>query len=95
MPTTYQSLANELTTLANSVESADQLMTMIVERLQDVVKHYNWAGFYMVDNRQAGQDPMLVLGPYVGAETPHKRIPLHQGSAGQPSPPRRPSWWTM
>lgn len=82
MPTTYQSLANELTTLANSVESADQLMTMIVERLQDVVKHYNWAGFYMVDNRQAGQDPMLVLGPYVGAETPHKRIPLHQGICG-------------
>ncbi len=25
---------------------------------------------------------MLVLGPYVGAETPHKRIPVHQGICG-------------
>jgi len=25
---------------------------------------------------------MLVLGPYVGAETPHKRIPLNQGICG-------------
>ena len=25
---------------------------------------------------------MLVLGPYVGADTPHKRIPLNQGICG-------------
>ncbi len=25
---------------------------------------------------------MLVLGPYVGAVTPHKRIPLNQGICG-------------
>src|SRR5271167_2401556 len=82
MPTIYQNLADELTNLADASESADQLMTIIVERLQDVLKHYNWVGFYMVDKGRAGQEPMLVLGPYVGAETPHKRIPLNQGICG-------------
>ncbi len=82
MPTNYQTLADELTGLANAAESAEQLMTMIVERLQEVVKHYNWVGFYMLDRGEAGPEPMLVLGPYVGAETPHKRIPLHQGICG-------------
>ena len=82
MPTRFQTLADELTHLANSAESAEHLMTMIVERLQDVVKHYNWVGFYMLEEAADGIEPMLVLGPYVGAETPHKRIPLHQGICG-------------
>jgi L-methionine (R)-S-oxide reductase len=82
MSTDYETLADELTNLANAAESADHLMTMIVERLQDVVKHYNWVGFYMVDKSVAGAEPMLVLGPYVGTETPHKRIPLNQGICG-------------
>jgi L-methionine (R)-S-oxide reductase len=78
----YQSIADELSGLARAADSPEQLMTMIVERLQDVVKYYNWVGFYMVDEGDEGQEPMLVLGPYVGAETPHKRIPLNQGICG-------------
>jgi len=82
MPEIYQSLADELTQLANSAESAEHLMTMIVERLQELVRHYNWVGFYMLDKGEDGAEPMLVLGPHLGAETPHKRIPLHQGICG-------------
>lgn len=84
MPTNYQPLADELSHLAGSAESAEQLMTMIVERLQDLLKHYNWVGFYLLDEGEGanGAEPMLVLGPYVGAETPHKRIPLNQGICG-------------
>ena len=36
----------------------------------------------MIEKSHSGADPMLVLGPYVGAETPHKRIPLNQGICG-------------
>src|ERR1039458_4439779 len=36
----------------------------------------------MIERSRHGEDPMLVLGPYVGAETPHKRIPLNQGICG-------------
>jgi GAF domain-containing protein len=82
MAAKYQNLSDELSTLAATADCAEQLMTMIVERLQDVMKHYNWVGFYMIDQGEAGQEPMLVLGPYVGAETPHKRIPLNQGICG-------------
>jgi L-methionine (R)-S-oxide reductase len=82
MPANYQTLTDELTELASAAESAESLMTMIVERLQELVAHYNWVGFYMVEPAQDGAEPMLVLGPYVGAETPHKRIPLHQGICG-------------
>ena len=81
MPANYQTLADELTQLANSAHRAEHLMTMIVERLQDLLPHYNWVGFYMVEEGD-GAEPMLVLGPYVGAETPHKRISLHQGICG-------------
>jgi GAF domain-containing protein len=82
MAAKYQTLADELSGLAGAADSAEQLMAMIVERLQDVMKRYNWVGFYMLDVGQPGQEPMLVLGPYVGAETPHKRIPLNQGICG-------------
>jgi L-methionine (R)-S-oxide reductase len=82
MPPRYQTLTDELTNLAGSAESAERLMTMIVERLQELLPHYNWVGFYLLDEGEDGAEPMLVLGPYVGAETPHKRIPLHQGICG-------------
>ncbi|HEY4900882.1 MAG TPA: GAF domain-containing protein [Terriglobales bacterium] len=82
MPTSYQTLAEELTNLANSAESAEHLMTMIVERLQELLQHYNWVGFYMLDEGENDAEAMLVLGPYVGAATPHTRIPLHQGICG-------------
>jgi L-methionine (R)-S-oxide reductase len=82
MPANYQTLADELTVLADAANSAEQLMTMIVERLHELVRHYNWVGFYMLDAGDDGVEPMLVLGPYVGADTPHKRIPLHQGICG-------------
>jgi L-methionine (R)-S-oxide reductase len=82
MPANYQTLADELTHLANAADSPEHLMTIIVERLQDVLTHYNWVGFYMLEDGADGAEPMLVLGPYVGAATPHTRIPLHQGICG-------------
>ncbi len=57
-------------------------MTTIVRRLKDRLSKYNWAGFYMIEKDASGEPPMLVLGPFVGADTPHKRIPLHQGICG-------------
>jgi|SRR6516225_1007188 GAF domain-containing protein len=82
MFTNYQTLADELTNLANEAESVEQLMTMIVERLQELLSHYNWVGFYRLGQGNTGDEPLLVLGPYMGAETQHKRIPLNQGICG-------------
>ena len=82
MPTEQQSLGREIDTLAEAADSIDVLMSIIVGRLQERLSHFNWVGFYMVEKGLPGEDPMLVLGPYVGAETPHKRIPLNQGICG-------------
>jgi GAF domain-containing protein len=41
---------------------------------------YNWVGFYMLE--ASSKPPVLVLGHYRGAMTPHTRIPLNQGICG-------------
>lgn len=80
--TPQQELANELTTFAEAAESVEDLMSIIVGRLQERLSHYDWVGFYMIEKGRLGEDPVLVLGPYVGAVTEHKRIPLNQGICG-------------
>ncbi len=44
--------------------------------LQRERRHYNWVGFYFLEGEE------LVLGPYVGAPSPHTRIPLDHGICG-------------
>src|SRR5271167_1694034 len=82
MTANYQHLTEEFNTLADAAESVEELMNIIVRRLQERLPHFNWVGFYMIEKGRPGEDPMLALGPYVGAETPHKRIPLNQGICG-------------
>ena len=82
MSTNYEQLAAELTTIAEASNDLEELMSLIVGRLQERLPHFNWVGFYTVEKGRLGEDPMLVLGPFVGAETPHKRIPLNQGICG-------------
>jgi L-methionine (R)-S-oxide reductase len=56
-------------------------MSIIVGRLQERISYFNWVGFYTIQKDGEGE-PILVLGPYVGAITKHTRIPLHQGICG-------------
>ena len=80
MPTTTE-IASELQHIANTAPSVEHLMTTIVERLQRHMAKYNWVGFYMIERPTEG-DPVLVLGPYIGAPTTHTRIPLNAGICG-------------
>ena len=66
--------------LHNEVRSADELMKGITELLHQEMLKYNWVGFYLLE--QGTQPPVLVLGHYQGAMTPHTRIPLNQGICG-------------
>jgi L-methionine (R)-S-oxide reductase len=60
--------------------SADQLMKDITVVLNQHMLKYNWVGFYMLE--RGAQPPVLVLGHYQGAMTPHTCIPLNQGICG-------------
>ena len=44
--------------------------------LQRERRHYHWVGIYFLDGKE------LVLGPYVGAPSPHTRIPVDKGICG-------------
>ena len=70
----------EAALLSTSTRSADHLMESITLLLNKHMLKYNWVGFYMMEPN--ANPPMLVLGHFQGAMTPHTRIPLNQGICG-------------
>jgi GAF domain-containing protein len=75
-------LISELQDSAALAKSCTELMTRVVARLSEARPNYNWVGFYMLEPKADSKDSLLVLGPYVGAATPHTHIPLNQGICG-------------
>jgi L-methionine (R)-S-oxide reductase len=71
---------NDVSALAKAVPTAQELMQAMVKLLHDRMLKYNWVGFYLLE--PGAQPPMLVLGAFEGAMTPHTRIPLNQGICG-------------
>lgn len=55
-------------------------MQEVCRLLHDHMLKYNWVGFYMLE--PGTEPPVLVLDAFVGAMTPHTRIPLNQGICG-------------
>src|SRR6202034_2360601 len=78
--TRIEEVRTEISDLAQTSHSAQDLMQRMVKLLHDRMLKYNWVGFYMLE--PGAEPPMLVLGAFVGAMTPHTRIPLHQGICG-------------
>jgi len=79
-PDRIEEIRNEVTALARRVPNAKELMQEMVKVLHERMLKYNWVGFYMLE--PGAQPPMLVLGAFEGAMTPHTRIPLNQGICG-------------
>jgi GAF domain-containing protein len=75
-----EEVRREVEALAQGAPSANVLMEGICRLLNERMLKYNWAGFYMLE--PGTQPPVLVLGAFVGAMTPHTRIPLNQGICG-------------
>lgn len=69
----------EIRTAASTAASFASLQQSVVEVLSQKLSYYSWTGFYMRDPNDA---EMLVLGPFVGAPTPHVRIPVTLGICG-------------
>jgi L-methionine (R)-S-oxide reductase len=75
-------IKNELNRLALAMGSGEDFMWEVVKLLHDRMTRYNWVGFYMLESATGAQPPMLALGPFQGAMTPHTRIALNQGICG-------------
>jgi L-methionine (R)-S-oxide reductase len=78
--TRIEEVRNEIDSLAESAPDSHQLMRQMVKLLHERMLKYNWVGFYMLE--PGAQPPILVLGSFEGAMTPHTRIPLNQGICG-------------
>ncbi len=79
---TTETVKKEIDWYAEKARSADDLMERVVKCLHERLVKYNWVGFYMMDNANAGEEPTLLLGHFQGAMTPHTRIPLNEGICG-------------
>ena len=82
MPVTtrIEEVRNEIAALAQSAPSAKDLMQGVCRLLHERMLKYNWVGFYMLE--PGAEPPVLALEAFVGAMTPHTRIPLNQGICG-------------
>ena len=75
-----EEVRSEVTEFAERSRSAAELMQSVVKLLHDRMLKYNWVGFYLLE--PGAEPPVLVLGAFEGAMTPHTRIPLNQGICG-------------
>jgi len=75
-----EEVRSELTGLAQRSRSPAEFMQSVVKLLHDRMLKYNWVGFYLLE--PGAEPPVLVLGAFEGAMTPHTRIPLNQGICG-------------
>jgi L-methionine (R)-S-oxide reductase len=82
MPVTsrMEEVRNEIMLLEQTTPTAKELMKGVCQVLHERMLKYSWVGFYMLE--PGAQPPMLVLGAFGGAMTPHTRIPLNQGICG-------------
>jgi len=75
-----EEVRKEADQLSSAAKTADELMKSIILLLHEKMLKYNWVGFYMLEPE--ANPPVLVLGHFRGAMTPHTRIPLNQGICG-------------
>jgi L-methionine (R)-S-oxide reductase len=80
LTTRIDEVRNDISRLAETAPTARALMQDICNLLHERTLKYGWVGFYMLE--PGTQPPVLVLETFVGAVTPHTRIPLHQGICG-------------
>jgi L-methionine (R)-S-oxide reductase len=73
------SLLSRMRALASTAPTLETLQQSIVETIAHNLPYCNWTGFYMLD---PNDNQTLILGPYIGAPTPHIRIPVTEGICG-------------
>jgi L-methionine (R)-S-oxide reductase len=75
-----EQVRQQVAEIAESARTPAELMQKMVKLLHERMLKYNWVGFYMLE--PGAKPPVLVLGAFEGAMTPHVRIPLNQGICG-------------
>ncbi|MBN2806280.1 MAG: GAF domain-containing protein [Prolixibacteraceae bacterium] len=74
-----QHILEKIDGLLKENSQRDFVLQKICEILKQDVYHYDWVGFYILDESKQ----VLILGPYVGKPTDHTMIPVGKGVCGQ------------
>ncbi len=83
----FEELSRRINDLLHEKASMLNKLQCICKLLKDEVAHYDWVGFYFVDQKNPKE---LILGPFEGAPTEHTRIPFGQGICGQVAVDEKP-----
>ena len=73
-------LLEKIREIVNSSLERDEKLRSICKLLRENFSHFNWVGFYLVDEVKGDE---LILGPFEGESTEHVRIPFGRGVCGQ------------
>lgn len=69
-------LIEKIKSSIDGLKNKTEILQKGVELIDSFSPDYNWTGFYLLN------DNILEVGPYIGPETPHKKIELNQGICG-------------
>jgi len=73
----FKNTLKEIHDLAEKQLSTEELLLQVCRLLKEQIYHYDWVGFYRLENDR------LVLGPYAGRPTEHTHITIGEGVCGQ------------
>lgn len=76
----FSELFHEIKGIIDGGSERDLKLQSICVLLKDQVDYYDWVGFYLVEDVGKRE---LILGPFVGESTEHKKITFGQGICGQ------------
>ncbi len=79
MKTELKQLLLEIDSFVSSGTTRSEILLNTCKLLKDNVYHYDWVGFYLLDE----QNSNLILEVYDGKTTEHTMIPVGKGVCGQ------------
>jgi len=78
-----QKLIDDIKNAIENKSTEEEILTTAVNLIDQFSEGYNWTGFYML------RDGILEICPYIGPETPHKKIELNKGICGAAASEKR------
>ncbi|HMA69806.1 MAG TPA: GAF domain-containing protein [Candidatus Mcinerneyibacterium sp.] len=72
----YEEILNKI----NNLKKDENFMQEICSYLYNKIDHYDWVGFYMINENNKNE---LILGPFKGEPTEHTKIEVGEGICGQ------------
>jgi len=75
----FSIILKEFESLFNDGIERDTMLLQTCKLLKEEIYHYDWVGFYILDE----ETQQLILGPYAGAPTDHTTIHVGKGVCGQ------------